>query len=204
MLRLKKYSKAGFARRFARYRALFFTGLSLFFVFFLLSRHFVEIPRAVFLSDEAFLPVFFRLLWRTAPFLLTVFLLGLTIYAPACGILFSSGLGFFGGFVFFSFVKSGPWQKSVLFLTALLLFAWLFLSYASFCTLVSLRLFTDPSAGDLRSEEERVFGGTLFHSVLFQNTVNLRFLFTYTLFFFTALLLLAALAALYAYFSRLI
>ena len=198
MLRLKKYKKTEFAHRFRRYRVLFLCGAALMASGLIVSFFLVQTPRAVFSGETGFSELFFRLFLRSALPLLIGFLIGLTIYAPAWQALSSLASGFFSGFAFFSVLKAGSVLKTLFFALFFLLILWLYQAYFSFCTLVSLRLFTDGNSRDPTEEEGRVFGGTLFNSVLFQETVNLRFLFSYSLFFLFALLCCAALSALYA------
>ena len=111
--------------------------------------------------------------------------------------------GFLLGAVMGAFHQKGAILLFFLFLLYFSATASLFSAYSSFCTLVALRLFTDEEAKNLREEEGRMFGGSLFNSTFFRNTVNLRFLSVYVLFFLAALLFCAGLCFLFVFFRSL-
>ena len=198
MLRLKKLPREEWKKRFARYRRLFWMG-ALFLAAGAAAGVFFALKKNALPGEREFLPLFTGILTRSLPAILGSFLLGITVYAPAWQILSSLVSGFLTGYTLTALSRGG--EALPLCLCGLYrgLFSWLFLSYNAFCTLVSLRLFTDERPSDPRDEEGRVFGGTLFNSVLFEKTLNPRFYFTYCLFFLAAALGCAGLAAAYAY-----
>lgn len=201
MIRMKKRPRAEWKKRFARYRVLFALGAGFLLAGVALGAVFAA-GRETGVGKSEFLPLFLQVLTRSSLALLGSFLLGITVYAPAWQAISALGAGFLSGFAFTSFARAGEPAAFAVFLSYFLLRSWLHLAYGAFGTLVSLRLFTDRRLSP-EEEEGRVFGGTLFNSVLFENTLNLRFLFTYSLFFLSALLLNAAIAAAYAFgFSR--
>ena len=121
-------------------------------------------------------------------FLLLSFFLGITVYAPAFGMIASAARGVLSGFAVSALLPPQGIRGYVLFflcLFYLLVSSWLQAGYFSFCAMVSMRLFTDGILKTGKEEEGRMFGGTLFNSRLFCNTVNFRFLFTYCLVFFS-------------------
>ncbi len=198
MLRLKKCPREDFKKRFARYRRLFLFGAVLTAAGVAPGVIFAA-GREVAAGAKEFLPLFFAVLTRSSLVLLGAFLLGITVYAPAWQALSALANGFLAGFTLASLLSAGEALPPMVYLAFSFLRLWLFTAYAAFGTLVSLRLFTDSPPADPREEEGRVFGGTLFNSVLFQRTFNPRFLFSYFLMFLAALLLNAALSAAYAF-----
>ena len=189
MLKLNKWDGRIAKRKFARYRLFFALSFAVFLAVAASEMiWFGAGVRAVPQTGEAFLPSFARLAAAEGILYLVTFLAGVTVYAPAWQLTAAALRGFAAGFVLSSLLPLSEGGFFVFFTTALyLLFSgvWFF-AYASFCTAVSLRIFSshaERSAGG----EERLFGGTLFYSELFCGSVNLRFLFTYTLFFLAAL-----------------
>ncbi len=203
MFRLQKYDRARFAARFGKFRTVFVVGFSLLLASCLVTAFLFRAPAAVLSGSVSFWPLFRTLLTRNMLMFTLIFLLGVTVYAPVLQIVVLLLQGFFGGFTFSSLASALGSKGSVsaffLYLLYFLLTAWLTLSYTSFCTLVSLRIYTDGIRWNLRAEEERVFGGTLFNSTLFCNTLNLRFLFSYSFFFFLCLAVDAAICSGYAW-----
>ena len=172
--------------KFKAYRLVCLISFGLFFVSLIaeicllgnLSMNAVTVPVS--------LVSFFRLL-VTAEVIGFVFiaLTGITVYAPAVMVFTALLRGCFSGFIL-SVVVSGvrDWKSLILAVVTavyLLLSAYLMLGYAAFCTTVSWRLFSVGLSSNVKEEEKRLFGGVLFNSVLFQNTVNLRFLGMYLL-----------------------
>jgi len=186
---LKHYDFEKFGEKFKRYRMLYLAGIAVFFLS--AASEMVLIGSAGFTADAAagifrdrFMSVF---LWEEIGYGM-VFLLGITVYAPFIqygAMLFRGVVSGFLLSVSFGSVK-GTESLILFFILALYLIgsSHLFCGYASFCTCVCLRLFTDQSLKRYRTKESDLFGGTLFCSDFFCNTVNLRFLFTYSLIFF--------------------
>ncbi len=201
-MRLQKSRSYG--KKFKRYRIFFYCSLAVFVLSAVLE--------AVFLGDGGFRfettgilvqEYFLTLLSMELGFYLLVFLLGVTVYAPFYGFFSSVVRGGFGGFFLSACFHSAKDGKGILLLLIsilyILLSSWLFCGYSSFCCMVALRLYSDGIVKSQGEEEERLFGGTLFNSVLFCNTVNLRFLSSYTLFFLAALLFMGILTFFYAF-----
>ena len=189
--------------KFRRYRRLFFIYALLW-----VSALVVEMAvfgtgnRRVIASGSAFSDLFFLpAAWEGGWYLLS-YLLGVTVYAPAFGAVSSILRGFCCGFVLRCLFQSLAGRASVIlfFVCALyfLLSSALFLAYGAFCACVSLRQFTDRTL-KVQDEEKRLFGGTLFNSTFFAETINLRFLSTYTLLFFGAVLFAMAILAFYVF-----
>ncbi len=200
---VKKQWTAVEKKKFKRYRLFFWIGMALFWCGAVLEGIFFGSggkgahTGPVFFSD--FLPRLFTV--ETLCYLAT-FLLGITVYAPCFQLVSLWFRGCFSAYVAVALFLGAEGKSGVLlcFLSIfyLLLSAHLFCAYASFCTQVSLRLFSDPLGEQFRTEEETLFGGTLFNATLFRRSVNFRFLFSYTLFFLLSLALLFVLTLIYA------
>lgn len=179
------------AKKFNRFRIFFFVHAGIFFVS-LMTELFCFGTGGYFLGEKGgeFREIFFSLLGVESALYLGAFLFGVTIYAPVFGIVASGARGAVCGFFFSLAAHTFPAGQGVLLFVILFLYAmassWLFFSYSSFCTNVALRIHSDPKRSRGRREEE-LFGGTLFYSSLYSGLVNLRFLFTYLLFFAAAL-----------------
>ncbi len=198
MLKLKNWNGAAVKRKFARYRLWFALSLAVFLaaasaemIWFGADLH------ASFGADVGFRRSFSGLATMEGILYLITFLAGVTVYAPAWQLLAAGLRGFSAGFVLSSLLPLGGGRDALAFFSAaayLLTAALWHFAYASFCTAVSLRIFSSHAERGARGEE-RLFGGTLFYAELFCGSVNLRFLFTYTLFFFASLIGAALLAA---------
>lgn len=189
MLILKRYDRAAFRRRYHRYRLFFGLAYAVFLLSFLLSAIFFRRAGATFSGENYAIRETFLRLFSTELILATVlFLTGVTLYAPA--VLFLGGIarGVMSGYVLagFELVSAKNVFTAAFCALYFLLGAALFLAYASFCAAVSVRIFSEGTLADPRREEERMFGGTLFFSSLFCRTINMRFLFSYTLVFLCA------------------
>lgn len=198
---LKRRTK-NFKKRYRRFEVLYFVLGGVFLLSAALEMLlFGEEGRVVLEKTEA-LPLFFRLFPLEGICYLASFLLGVTVYSVAFSFVGCVARGFFSGYVLSSLLHFSSASDVFLFLlslTYLLISAWIFVSYASFAGSVSLRLFSDGLTGSALREEERMFGGTLFCSTLFQNRVNLRFLSSYVLIFFGFFAGSAAFTLLYAF-----
>ena len=203
----KKRKKRNFGIRYRRYQILFAVLFGTFFLSFLLEWFLwgsgnwqsSEMREGIL---SLLLPLF---LYEGAVYLVT-FLSGITVYAPAAAVFVSAGRGMLSSFVLASLfpAESGrDYGLAVLFLFFSVASAWLYSGYSGFCASVSLRLFWDGIRKDPR-EEEKMFGGVMFNSSLFCNTVNFRFLFSYCTVFFSALALEFFLLFLYALLRSLI
>jgi len=158
-------------------------------------------------TDTGVRQIFVSLLTGETILFFLTFLLGITVYAPAFGGLSSFSRGVLGGFVaafLLPPLEIRGWVVFLLYFAYQLASSWLYAGYAAFCSVVAMRLFTDGTVKTGREEEGRIFGGTLFNSRLFCNTVNLRFLSTYCLVFFSSLLFLFFLTSMYALLRSLI
>jgi len=189
MWKLRRYHAGLYRARYGRYRIFFFLSV-ITVVLFLLGEIWLYGAGGRFaqLQGVSWQSHFRRLFTMEAVGYLITFLCGITVYAPfvqflACGIR-----GVFYGYLISSLTSSfsaGALPVLILFLIYALFSVCLYASYASFCTQVALRIYTDPRPKG--REEDRIFGGTLFRAALFSETVNLRFLFTYVLLFLCAL-----------------
>ncbi len=204
---IKKQDKRVFARKFNRFRIFFF--LSVFFFFSGLLGEIFFFGSGSFLLGEkggAFQEIFLSLLSAEAAIYLGTFLFGVTIYAPVFGFLASFARGAFSGFALSLAAGEFPSGQGILFFVIVLFYSifssWLYFSYSSFCTNVALRIHSDPKPKT--NSREELFGGTLFYSSLFCNLINLRFLFTYLLFFFASLCLSGTLCAVFSFFRSLL
>lgn len=197
---LKHFDKTLIRQRYGRYRLFFFLSFSLFLLS-LVGEMFLFGAGGYALGEGgevSFSPLFVTLFTGEAIFYLISFLLGITVYAPVVLFLFSLLRGVFSGFVLSTLAASFPQSGLFPFLLSLfycLFSTHVFCGYSSFCTMVCLRLFTDQPLASYRAEEKRMFGGSLFNSTFFANTVNFRFLFSYTLLFFASLIPVALLSA---------
>jgi hypothetical protein len=205
----KGYQKEKIREKFRRYRILFFAGLAVFFVA-LIGEMFLY--GAGGSTTEGGRVVFGELLVRLITYegvlFLCAFLFGVTLYAPFFQYLALGLRGAFCGFVFSVLLPLCHEAEGILML--LLAFFYflfstaLFCGYASFCSATALRIFTDSNLKKYRIDEKGMFGGTLFNSTFFCNTVNLRFLFSYCLIFFCAFFFLFLQVLIYAFFRSLI
>ena len=189
--------------KFRRYRIVFCTYALLFFGAWILEMTvFGAQNRTVATQGAAFSRLFFLPAALEGGWYLLSYLIGVTVYAPVFGALSSILRGFCCGFVVKCLFSSLSDRASVyLFLCCLLYFilsAGLALAYGAFCSCVALRQFTDRTV-KIEDEEKRLFGGTLFNSTFFAETINLRFLFTYTLFFLLAVFAALALLGLHVF-----
>lgn len=204
MRRINRFSRSRYRQRYGRYRRFFFISMALFFLFSLLEIIYYgaggRICSPAPVNWKTLFPVHFT---SEVSFYLIAFLLGITVYAPAFQFVSISLRGVFSAYLL-SCIAAVLDQKGNVFLFVLVLFyvlasTCMFCAYSSFCSMVSLRLFSDGTLKNYRAEEKRIFGGTLFNSSLFCNTVNLRFLSVYVLFFFCALVLEALMALVYSF-----
>jgi hypothetical protein len=140
---------------------------------------------------------------KEAALYLAVFLTGVTVYGPVLQFALPACRGILAGFAFSAVVGKADGENVLaLILPAALytlLSSQLLFSYLSFCTCVSLHLFTDRSLLPYQNSEKHLFGGSLFYSGYFCNSINLRFLFTYSLLFIFALIFLGGLCVFYAF-----
>ena len=190
-------------KKFWRYRLFFWIGMALFWFGAILEGILFGAGGAQAHTGEVFFSEFLLRLFtvETLCYLLA-FLLGVTVYAP-CFQLVSLWLrGCFSAYValalFLSVEGKGGVLLCLISLLYLFLSAHLFCAYASFCTQVSLRLFSDSFKERFGTKDGSLFGGTLFNAELFRQSVNLRFLLSYTLFFLLFLALLFLLTLIYA------
>lgn len=198
---VKHYSRESFGRRYRAYRISFYIYLCVFAAAFAAG---IISGRA---SPNGGSPAAFgggisaKLVFYSAWILLSkkvlvylgVFALGVTVWAPPAGAFGAAVLGFFaGGDLSLMISGQSGLPAECVWCVSVLLEAAVYLMYAAFACAVSLRLYSDKlfMAGDNVDEEGRCFGGLLFNSVMYRNTVNLRFLFSYT-----AALLIAVAAA---------
>lgn len=200
---IKRYNKARFREKFRRYRIFFALSALLFLAVFIGEIALYGDLGYRFLGGAVEFHTFLADLLTGELFLfLAVFLFGITLYAPFFGFLCAALRGALSGFclslVFSSAKEGGGIWLLILTFFYLALSAWLFLGYSSFCTVTALRLYSDPLKKNAGGEEKRMFGGTLFNSKLFCNSVNLRFLFSYFLFFLAAIFFTFLLALGYA------
>ena len=197
----KRRKRREFGIRYRRYQYLFALFFGIFLISFLLE-WFLWGSGNFRLSElrEGLVSLLFPLFLYEGSLYLFTFLAGVTVYAPAVGILFSAARGLFSAFALASLF---PAESGTSYAIGALLFclslcsAWLYSGYSGFCASVSLRLFWDGIRKDPR-EEEKMFGGVMFNSSLFCNTVNFRFLFSYCTVFFSGLALEFFLLFLYA------
>lgn len=200
---IPKYNKAIFREKFRRYRIFFFVCAFLFVLAFVLECVFYGAGGFSALGGKISLESFFsRLAVGEGLFYLALFFFGLTIYAPFFSLLTSFFRGALSGFCLSSVYLGAEGKERVLLLIFTFLYlaasAWLFMGYGSFCAVCALRLYS-PSGERHGEEEKRMFGGTLFRSALFCNAVNLRFLFSYFLFFLAAVFFSVLLSFLYSF-----
>lgn len=189
-------------KRYRRYEVLFYVFFAAFFLAAALELIFFRGEGRILWQKTETLSVFYRLFPLDAFFLLGTFLLGITVYSAAFSFVSLAARGFFSAYILSSaFFFDSAADVFLFFLTLfyLLLSTWLYTSYSAFAGSVSLRLFSDKLTGNSIREEERMFGGTLFYSTLFQNRVNLRFLSSYILIFFAYFVVSAAITLLYAF-----
>lgn len=186
---IQKYDRARFREKFRRYRLFFFLFAAVFFAAFVAELFlYGNFNYGYKLEGAPFFPFFSELFAGEILLLLALFLFGVTLYAPAFGFLCAVLRGGFSAFCL-SVLYAGLNEKSsflLFLLTALylLLSAWLFLSYASFCTTTALQIYSVPKK--MREGEKQAFGGSLFYSTFFRGSVNLRFLSSYFLLLLSA------------------
>lgn len=190
MIRTKLRKSAEAHKKFARYRLFFALSLGAFLAATALEMIlFGAKAQAAFPGGASFRDVFVGLATGEGILYLSTLLLGVTVYAPAVLFLAAILRGVKAGFALSSLLPAAGGKAIFAFvLTAAYLFfsALWYLAYASFCTCVSLKIFS-AHAERCAAGEERLFGGSLFYAEIFCGSVNTRFLFTYTLFFFASL-----------------
>ncbi len=203
---IPKYNKALFREKFRRYRIFFLVSAVLFLSALVLECVFYGAGGFSALGGKiSFEPFFLRLAVGEGLCYLFLFFLGLTIYAPFFALLASFFRGALSGFCLSSVFLGAEGKTRILLLIFTFLYvlasAWLFMGYGSFCSVCAFRLYSSKENG---REEKQMFGGTLFRSALFCNTVNLRFLFSYFLFFLASGFFSTLLAFLYSFLRSLI
>ena len=205
---IKMYDRVRYREKFKRFRILFFI-LSLLIVTAFLGEVFWlgDDGYSVARSEITFSSFFCELFIRETLILLALFLFGVTIYAPLFGAVCIVARGFFSAFCL-SVLYSGIGSGKEVFIFAntliyLLLSAWILLGYTSFCTATALELFSPPKRTG-GAGESRMFGGALFYSAYFRNTVNFRFLGGYFLLFVGVILFQILLSLVYAALQSLI
>ena len=182
----RRMKKEKMKRRYGRYGILFTVFLSVFFLSAAAEILFFHEGGKIVWGKTELLPLFVRLSSWEAVFYLLTFLLGVTVYSAAFSVFSAILRGFFSGYLIalcFFFEKASDVFLFLLVALYLLGSTWLFSAYSAFAGSVSFRLFSDGMTGRFLREEERMFGGTLFCSTLFQNRINLRFLSSYVLIF---------------------
>lgn len=197
----KKRSKE-FQKRYRRYEILFYVFVAAFFLAAVAEFFFFKESGRILWGKTEPLSLFYRLFPLEALFFLVTFLLGVTVYSTAFSLVSVSARGFFSAYILssaFHFESAADAFLFLLVLLYLLASSCLYACYSAFAGSVSLRLFSDGFTGDPIREEERIFGGTLFCSTLFQNRVNLRFLSSYVLIFLAFFLISAISTLLYAF-----
>ena len=187
---IKKYNRARFREKFRRFR-IWFLILAAVFLFSLAGELFFfgDMGYIYDRGSGTFSAFFSDLFTGELLLFLTVFLFGVTLYAPVLGFLSVAGRGLFSGFclsVLFAGTENrkGVWVFGLT-LLYLLLSSWLFLGYATFCTTTALQLYSDP-AKTRQGGDKHMYGGTLFYSTFSRGSVNFRFLLSYLLFFLGA------------------
>ncbi len=204
MRRIKGYHRLRYRARYGRYHRFFFLSMALFVAALLTEAVFYGAGgRAVVLESVDWKNLFSAHFTGEALLYLAAFFLGITVYAPAFQFLSLLLRGLFSSYLLCSIAASFDQRGSVplfvLVLCYVLFSTSVFCGYASFCSMVSLRLFSDGTLKSYRAEEKRMFGGTLFNSSLFCNTVNFRFLSIYTLLFVCAFLFAGAMSFCYSF-----
>jgi hypothetical protein len=205
---IKTKDKKVFLKKFNRFRIFFFVHAGAFLISLILE-FFLYGAGGYLLGAKGgdFREVFFSLLGAEAALYLGAFLFGVTIYAPIFGILACGLRGAFCAFFLSLAAQTFPAGQGILLFVLILIYAffssWLFFSYSAFCTNVALRIHSDPQKSRGRREEE-LFGGTLFYSSLYSNLINLRFLFTYLIFFATALCFSGVFCAVFSFLRSLL
>ncbi len=199
---MKKYDPVVLRKKFGRYRIWFWIAAGVFFAALM-----GEIllwgsgGRSVlsFQKEPAAFASF--LLFREGGFCLLLCLLGVTLYAPALHIVLPLLRGALAGFAFSALFSGSDLSASAILLAVLytLLSTQLLFAYSSFCTCVSLHLYTDQSQLSRQNREKELFGGSLFCSRYFCGMVNLRFLFSYSAVLLLVLALLCGLVYAYAF-----
>ncbi len=204
---IKKYDAKRYRDKFYRYRLFFLFSFALFLLGFLLeiflygSFGYQIFPEEIVLSD-----FFLSLFCAEGLLYLLIFFFGITVYAPFFGFFFSFMRGVLSGFCLassYAFMnEKGGFL--ILFFTFFYLLSsgWLFLGYATFCTTSALYIYSPKK--ETGKEKMRQFGGSLFRSSYFYGTINLRFLFTYFLFFLAAFFFAGSLSFVYALFRSLL
>jgi len=189
-------------KRYRRYEVLFYVFFGAFLLAAALELIFFSGHGKILWQKTEPLSVFYRLFPLEASFLTGTFLLGITVYSAAFSFVSCAARGFFSAYILssaFFFDSAADVFLFLLTLFYLLLSTWIYTSYSAFAGSVSLRLFSDKFAGNSIDEEEKMFGGTLFYSTLFQNRVNLRFLSSYILIFLAYFIVCASVILLYAF-----
>ena len=197
----KTYNRTRYREKFHRYRVFFALTVIVF-----LAACIAEIVLYGNLNfsyqwqKSDFLAFFSELFAGELLVFLALFLFGVTLYAPAFGFLCAAARGAFSGFCLSVLFAELEGKSSVLLfiltLLYLILSAWLFLSFASFCTTTALQIFSAP---EKKAEgEKQMYGGTLFYSSFTQGSINWRFLASYLLIFLASVFFLFVLTALFS------
>ena len=191
----KKYPGYIYKEKYKRYKIVYFLMLGMCIVSFVAfcfvffnktsdAKDFESYTGSI--SFEIVLRASWAIFKRRFLVIMILMLSGITVYAPIVGF---AGAVIWGGWCGIDLI-SYPFASEtagLITVTAFssLMFIFAYCVYSSFCVCVSFRLFTDKLYITDRNvdEEGRMFGGVLFNSVLFRNTVNIRFLASYILSF---------------------
>jgi len=194
MALVNRYDKTAFGKKFRRYKIFCLLSYGVFFLSVILEMIlYGSGGEGALLLPISWREVFVPIATGEALLYLLTFLLGVTVYAPALAFLSSALRGMLCGYVVSCVFSSLSGKESVLLLLLVgvyfLVSASLSCCYASFCAMVSLRIYTDGILRNVKKEEKRMFGGTLFNSTFFCNTINLRFLSAYTILYLAVFLI---------------
>ncbi|MBR7164894.1 MAG: hypothetical protein IKD18_01310 [Clostridia bacterium] len=185
---IKNYNRIRYREKFRRYR-IFYVLMAVVFLAGLFGELFWlgSAGYCYDLSETSFSSFFSDLFAGELIVIVAVFLFGVTLYAPLFGFVSAALRGAFSGFCLSVLCAQGTksaWIIVISFLY-LVLSAWLFLAYATFCTTTALQIFSAPSKS-AAGGERKMYGGTLFYSAFSRGSVNPRFLLSYCLIFFCA------------------
>lgn len=197
----KTYNRARYREKFHRYRVFFaLTALVFLAAFAAEIVLYGNLDFSYQWQKSNFLSFFSELFAGELLVFLALFLFGVTLYAPAFGFLCAAARGAFSGFCLSVLFAELEGKRSVLLfiltLLYLLLSAWLFLSYASFCTTTALQIYSGPPRKT--DGEKQMYGGILFYSSFSQGSLNWRFLASYLLIFLASVFFLFVLALLFS------